>query len=315
MRKILGSLVIIGTVSVSLFGLSKAFFSDLEISLGNVLGAESLDLKINDADNPVAIVDVDDLMPGIDKIVEKRLKIIDNDGNVWMHIKDLVSSGGIETEPETQEESISGEKHDIENFIKYDLSVADDVLIDFEDDVLFPEAVSCWIPLGGLTGDEETTVHQSFHLDPDVTNWAQGDSLTFTEEFYAEQDGAGPALLEGNRIWNAEEKKCVEEEIISKHNLVFTCVSGCSGTFPHTLNIDSFDASGNFDGAGFYNTNPAYTWDVTGNAGGTNFDAHVLYTGSGAGYFVDLTGTRDASGNANGTATSSTSQTFTWVLN
>ena len=80
--------------------------------------------------------------------------------------------------------------------------------------------------------------------------------------------------------------------------------------------MSSPDNLGNFTGTGFYNPNPAYTWIITpGNTAGISFTAHILYTGLNPGYFVDLTGTVDGSGNVAGTAVSSTAQTFTFVIN
>ena len=52
--------------------------------------------------------------------------------------------------------------------------------------------LSQWIPLiKNAEPRREYIVHQSFHLQgEEVTNWAQGDKCTFTEEFLANQVGA-----------------------------------------------------------------------------------------------------------------------------
>lgn len=318
MKKILFSLLTVGVVGSIAFGLTTAFFSDTETSKDNTFAAGSLDLKIDSLDNPPAIVNVSHLKPGDDVLEDKILKVIDNEAYVWMHIKDLVASQSAQTEPEEDEEDVIGPKFDIHNFLSYDLSVGEDEIISFEDEVLLPDAVSCWIPLGTLPGNQDVTVTQSFHFDETVSNWAQGDILTFSEEFYATQTrnnpGASPPDLGTERTWSEDLKKCVAD-LSSKHNLTFTCTSGCSGVYPHTIDMNPPDIpTGNFTGTGFYNTNPAYTWDVTGNTA-ASFTAHILYTGLGAGYFVDLTGTIDESGNVAGTAISSSAQTFTFVIN
>lgn len=320
MKKVLSSLLVIGVVGATAVGLSSAFFSDTETSTDNTFVAGELDLKIDTLDNPPALVNVTDLKPGDDIFEEKILKIIDNPAFVWMHIKDLVDGQGTPTDSETNEENTDwgGPKSDIQNYLKYDLTVNTAPIIEFTDEILLPDAVSCWIPLGELPGNTDVTVIQSFHFDESVTDWAQGDTLTFTEEFYATQvrnnPGATPPVLDPPRSWSSDLKKCVSD-LSSKHNLTFTCTSGCSGVYLHTINMGSPDVFGDFTGTGFYNPNPLYTWDVTGNTAGISFTADILYTGLGAGYTVNLIGTVDASGNVNGTAVSSSPQTFTFVIN
>ncbi|MCH7951808.1 hypothetical protein IH980_03670 [Patescibacteria group bacterium] len=232
MKRLLLSLFTIGIVGATAIGLSSAFFSDTETSTDNTFTAGSLDLKIDGEDNPSAIISVDDLKPGDDLIEEKILRIIDNPAKVWMHIKDLVSAPGTLTEPEELEESLDGEKHDIENFLAYDLKVDEDVIIHFDDGNLLPEVVSCWIPLGTLPGAENVTVEQSFHFDEDVTNWAQGDTLTFTEEFYAQQV-SDPTIPEtgSGRTWNSDSKRCEVSDVATVYDSPpFTCSTGATDT-------------------------------------------------------------------------------------
>jgi len=93
----------------------------------------------------------------------------------------------------------------------------------------------------------------------------------------------------------------------------FTCTSGCSGVYTHTMDIDLMNvASSTFSGTGYYNPDHSYTWNVTGSVNDSNVAFHILYTGSNAGYTVDLTGLIAADGTMSGTATSSINQTFTW---
>lgn len=57
--------------------------------------------------------------------------------------------------------------------------------------VIYPpddNGISCWwIYLGRLEPGETMIIVQSFHLDGFVDNWAQSDTLFFTEEFFALQ--------------------------------------------------------------------------------------------------------------------------------
>jgi hypothetical protein len=78
------------------------------------------------------------------------------------------------------------------------------------------------------------------------------------------------------------------------YKLDFTCVTGC-----------------NFSGTGFYNTESSYTWNITGNVGGSNLTFQIVYTGSSAGYTINGTGTITGSNSLSGNATSP-SQSFSW---
>lgn len=218
MSRAIRSILIITILAVATISFSSAYFSDTETSSGNVLSAGSIDLKINDLDNPPAIVSFNDLKPGDNHVVPKKLRVVDNDAHVWMHIVSYQSSQGIQTEPETVEES-GTPKHDIENYIYYDLGfVGSDEIISLGDEVRFPDAVSCWVPLGQLTGGTEYTLNQSFHFDADVTNWAQGDELAFTEEFYAVQarnnPNPAPPISQSGRVWNPQTRNCEDSRTL-----------------------------------------------------------------------------------------------------
>ncbi len=75
------------------------------------------------------------------------------------------------------------------------------------------------------------------------------------------------------------------------------------GHYRHTMTVINFDPStGAFSGTGVYNLDELYIWTVTGIVSGNNITYHILYTGTGAGYYSDATGT----------ITSSTSMIGTW---
>lgn len=212
MKRLAQSLFIITILALATLRLSSAFFSDTETSSENVLAAGTIDLLVNGADNPEAIVNFTDLKPGDDHIVPKILRVNDNNAWVWMHLVSYVSAQGTQTEPEEEEEN-GVPKHDIENYINYDLGFeGQDPIISLADEVPFTEAFSCWIPLGELSGAEDYTLNQSFHFDESVTNWAQGDSLSFIEEFYAVQSrnnpNPQPPVSESGRVWNPETRRC-----------------------------------------------------------------------------------------------------------
>ena len=204
----------IGAVAGASIQLSSAFFSDTETSTGNLFQAGTIDLKINDEDNPTAIVEFADLKPG-DTYLQpgKNLRVIDNDAYVWMHIKDVVTDQGQQTDPEDEEELADGAQHNINDYLTYLLSVDGNNVINPAID--FNDAVSCWIPLGQVPGGQLIPMNQTFHFDDEVTNWAQGDTMTFTEEFYAVQarnnEDPLPPESETGRVWNAELGICEDE--------------------------------------------------------------------------------------------------------
>jgi hypothetical protein len=97
------------------------------------------------------------------------------------------------------------------------------------------------------------------------------------------------------------------------YTLNFTCVSGCSGVWSHTMTISSFDsATGAFTGTGFCNAYPENTWNVTGTVTGNSVTYTIVYTGANAGYTVNGTGTIAADGSLSGTATAP-GQSFNWA--
>ncbi len=302
LKRILLSLLVIGVVGSSAVGLSRAYFSDTETSKSNNFTAGRLDLKINTLDNPPAIINLTDLKPGDDRNQDNTLYIDFNPANVFMHIKNLDLAKPTQTD------------NKIQDFITYDLSIADSPIITNDNGIKFSDAVSCWIPLGKIVGATNTKLSQSFHFDSNVDNWAQGQQLKFTEEFYAQQvnDPNPPPSTGTGRVWDPEAKKC-KNTLAGSYHLMFTCTANCSGIFPHTMSIISFDfGAGNFSGSGTYDPDNSYKWNINGNVVGSNIIFHILYTGVNPGYTVDGNGTFPGDGSFNGTATSSSSQSFTF---
>ena len=170
-------------------------------------GCDKLDLLVNGKDDPRHVVYVDDMKPGDDWFIDKDLLVKCKDAKVFVHLTDLHDYQGHQTEPEEEEEN-GTPKSDMQNYMTYDLKVQDEVVIDFADHIAFPDAFSCWIPLGEIKKDTHLTITQSFHFDSDVTNWAQGDKLVFTEEFLATASDDYPRTDSG-RIWDPTLKHCV----------------------------------------------------------------------------------------------------------
>ena len=70
---------------------------------------------------------------------------------------------------------------------------------------------------------------------------------------------------------------------INEIKLHLLCTEGCSGTWTHTMIIDSYNDDGTFSGTGYYDVNPLYTWTVTGTS---LADFTLVYTGLNPGYSV-----------------------------
>src|SRR5438128_820075 len=65
------------------------------------------------------------------------------------------------------------------------------------------------------------------------------------------------------------------------YTINFTCTSGCSGTYAHSMNVTSMNTTtGDFSGTGHYNADPSITWTVTGNVSGNNFNFTIDYDSS-----------------------------------
>ena len=109
-----------------------------------------------------------------------------------------------------------------------------------------------------------------------------------------------------------ERDYCNKWDVKGTYVIDFTLDMG-GGVYTHTMNVTAMNlATGNFSGNGFYNADPSYTWTVTGNVTDSNIAFHIVYTGTGAGYTVDATGTIASGGTLSGIGTDSNNLTFTW---
>lgn len=100
----------------------------------------------------------------------------------------------------------------------------------------------------------------------------------------------------------------VHWDLTGIYEIDFVCTSGCSGTYPHTMNITDMDmGTGDFSGTG----TDSDTWTVEGNISDcSNIDFKIDYDSSS--YYVNVEGTISDDGSMSGTAVSSSSQTFDW---
>ncbi len=208
------SFLLITVLAGAVVGSSLAYFSDTETSANNQIVAGSIDLLVNGVNNPPSVVNLDDLKPGDIRTVNKTLQVssTSNPANVYLHIKDLDSDQGTSTDSETEEEinQWGGPKDDLQNYINYSLQVEGTPIIATASATLLAQASSCYIPLGIVNHGEIVEMQQIFSLPSSVTNWAQGDTLTFSEDFFAHQTRNNPIdpVTGSGRLWNPTIQKC-----------------------------------------------------------------------------------------------------------
>jgi len=102
-------------------------------------------------------------------------------------------------------------------------------------------------------------------------------------------------------------------DMTGSYEITFTCTSGCSGDYPHSMTIDTVDlGAGSFSGIGHYVPGGTPTWTVSGTIDDdANLDMDIDYDSSA--YHLDLSGVIASNGSLSGAATSLSAQTFTWV--
>jgi len=199
-KKILVSIFIIGLLAFSLGWGTYSYFSDTETSKRNVFTTGTIDIAVNGY-NPwsdwTGHFELNDMKP-----CETGYIVFDiqNEGtnpvNVWKHITNVVCTGGLHPESEKAEDP-DDTKNYIDYYITYDLSVKVydkekkliwwQVIIPPKAEIKVSDIKSHEIPLGMIPVGGYMTVTQSYHMQADVTNWAQGDIMTFDIEIYGEQ--------------------------------------------------------------------------------------------------------------------------------
>ena len=218
-KGILMSILMIGVVAMAAGAGTLAYFSDTEESTGNVFAAGTIDIAVDEQNPWMESFALEDLKPcEVDYIEFWIDNVGTNDAKIWKKLTVTGTSGGeavyppgnpvASSESEYEEGYVEGtgyvEKCDIDTVITYDLYVEiynetgalvdSYVIIDAEDDVKISDVDGYYIYLGDLPAGYSMYVNQSYHMQPDVTNWAQGDTMSFDIELYAEQlGGPGPS--------------------------------------------------------------------------------------------------------------------------
>jgi len=207
MKKLFLSVLVVGALASSLyFGLTSAYFTDSETSSDNFIQAGTVDIDV-DGYNPweeAAPWVVEDIKPSTTHYMSFTVNNVgENMVDVWKKLVDLEYADGLHPESENEEDS-SGDINDIGGVIHYDMYVDGQPLIEESDGYTvdegshqldnYPGVAGYWMYLGRVAPNESMEVEQSYHMNSETTNWAQGDNMTFTVELLAQQVlGGAPA--------------------------------------------------------------------------------------------------------------------------
>lgn len=205
MKKILLSLSTISAVAILAVVGTTAYFTDTETSTGNTFTAGTIDIAV-DGQNPWTGTNpwvVDDIKPSTTHYMKFTIKNVgENTADVWKKITNVQYTGGLHPESEEKEDP-DNSINNIGSVIHYDMYVNGKPLIKESDGYFVTPGAhhvtgngvaGYWIYLGRIDKDKEMVIEQSYHMDSGTTNWAQGDSMTFDVELFAQQIvGGAPA--------------------------------------------------------------------------------------------------------------------------
>jgi len=211
-KKILTSVFMIGLLAFGLGWGTYSYFSDTETSTGNVFTAGTIDITVTGEGYTWSEgAKLADMKPCDTKVFTFVINNVEsNPVHVWKRITNIVCGQGEQTEPETEEETAFGVRYWLPPYILYDMRIPSVKWIIHPDQQIRVDNINgFWIYLGTIPGHGTMTVEQSYHLSSwkdaaelEVTNWAQGDTMTFDIELYAEQVGGDGPAVETLRLEN-----------------------------------------------------------------------------------------------------------------
>jgi len=229
-KKILLSLSVIAAVAAVAVGGTIAYFSDTETSTGNTFTAGTIDIAVDNMNPWSHSYALEDMKPGYTDYINFEVENTANDANpvnVYKSIKVTNEETGAQSEPECTEEvgtwdnttktctGMTAQNNNLSAAIVYDLYVevynatgtkvwwqaiyvgADGHTLDnvYGTAGTYGPNGSTTLYLGMIPAGGTMKVKQSYHLDSSVTNWAQGDKMTFDINLTAQQL-TGTATLE-----------------------------------------------------------------------------------------------------------------------
>jgi predicted ribosomally synthesized peptide with SipW-like signal peptide len=219
MKKIIGLGIVAIIIIAGVVGGTMAYFSDTETSAPTTFTAGTIDLAVNNQ-NPwtesfsQTFTDMKPSMTG--NITETLKNVGTNPMAVWKMIGNVTTGNGNQSyqgyassEPEYVAEggTFSGGNpvgnnvadNTIDGVIRFSMTVGGNASFITEAQNYTVSAGTHqlaavtsairdnWIYLGTIAPGGTLTVTESFHMDGNTTNWAQGDTMTFTITFFAQQ--------------------------------------------------------------------------------------------------------------------------------
>lgn len=233
------SVMTIALVSAVAFGATRAFFTDTETNTGNTFSTGTIDIAVNDQ-NPWSRstpYEFKDMKPSQVEYANFVIKNVGtNPANVWKRINITNQEDGVISEPEclygggTWTGTCTGSYTTVNNIssaIRYDLTVWV-----YDQDPVNPQVQPKWwqviytdgmnkrlntlnnvdVLLGMIPKGWYMKVQQSYHMDSDTGNWAQGDVMNFDITLTAEQL-RGTVLLENKDFANQTNPTLVYDNI------------------------------------------------------------------------------------------------------
>jgi len=190
-KKILITVMTLALVAVLGVGGAFAVFSDTETSEDNTFTAGTLDLKVDDADDPgvTTKITIDNMKPGDTGSVDIEVK---NDGTIDgvadLHIKNLVNAENVVTEPEVGASGEDGtEPGELGAYLLVTITYAGGPAADPVVNVPLNDLDCQNKILGDLLAGETKTITISWELPSATGNCVQSDSCTFDIEFSLDQ--------------------------------------------------------------------------------------------------------------------------------
>ena len=177
-------------VAVFSSGLTYAYFNDTETSPNNSFTAGTLDLKINNVDDPVpATFTATDLVPGAQGNAKMTVSNAGSIGGaLFGKISAVTNSGGSNPEPEKASGADNGELGAAMTITIY-IDANNNGVYDAGETLYYnnnPAVSGSW-NMGTLAAGGSIVVSVYYSISPDATNAIMGDICTFSIEYTLNQ--------------------------------------------------------------------------------------------------------------------------------
>ena len=213
MKKILMSVMVIAIVAAVGIYATKAYFTDAETATGNTFSTGTIDISVDDQNPWTKSYTMSDMKPSQVDYVDFTIKNVGtNPVNVYKKLTNVITSGGQMSEPECQVQGgiwANGEcpggqeNSSIDGVIDYDLNVElyhdttlvwHQMLYNKNKTVAQIKDTDMFLGMIPAGAGWSMKVSQSYHMQSETGNWAQGDVMTFHITLTGEQL-KGTALL------------------------------------------------------------------------------------------------------------------------